>query len=352
MKSVINKVNKCKHCGLDVEVNQYGFCKPCVEKRARQIIVESKNRVKQPSPQPPTTKTTSPVVPTAASLNPINRTENEQKSDPLGLSKVQYAHTSTDSIWKKTDDDREVAHWIDLPSELKSHIDQTHGFATEINGISYRYRRSGDDPDYGIVQRWKKQNTMPTKYPAERQEQPAQKDRAIITSNNGERAQIDVYYEQERVASISQLTRTTLDEEQQASIIERLFTLGKNKDKKTDFIPMQKSKREIGIFENTLIVQIYIRYGRQFVRTISGGNYDFMSGTDTGYLVTVSCQADDDYLLKNTITLMRKMSFACHMSNYSAYCFLADKIPTLAGQKELLDRICQSIVKMVYDREY
>jgi hypothetical protein len=169
---------------------------------------------------------------------------------------------------------------------------------------------------------------------------------ATVVQNDGTVAEIHVNYGRPHVAWTRKLTRERLTDDERSTIVERLFTLNKEKKRGVSNYVHTEEER-INVFKNILLLQIDIQYGKQFTRTISGGNYDFVGGSKTGYLVSLRVESDDDFLLKTAVTVMRKLSFACYPSNFTAYCFLEHAMPTLAEQRELLITMCNNILTEV-----
>src|SRR5581483_844787 len=102
-----------------------------------------------------------------------------------------------------------------------------------------------------------------------------------------------------------------------------------------------------GLRRNNAIAWLAIEpvTGRRFAKTISGGNYDYMSGSQSGYRMTVSMQIVDDYLMQIVVGTLREKRFGCHVSNFSAQCFMEDTNPTFAGAAKLLDSTLEEVSK-------
>lgn len=356
---LFGKRSVCKECGKNVETNEYGFCKPCVKER-RQRIIDAKNQSsitnKVSESQSPFNNTSTPKYSTrpiekqpldihsATDEKPQTTSKSAPSSvDPIGLFQ---SRTTNEVRWREYTPGTEYAYWRELAPELQSRIKQEDGFTVIIDGVQYTYQTGVQSryligsPNAGIVHR-----STPTNEFANSKDSKVEH-KGTIGKNDGTFAEIHIDYGKPQVAWTRKLTRERLTEEERLSIVERLFTLSKDKKKGiTDFAHTKKEM--IAVYKNTLLLQIDIQYGKQFTRTISGGNYDFVGGSKTGYLVSLSVESDDAYLLKTAVAIMRKFSFACYPSNFTAYCFLEHNMPTIAGQRELLTKICDRILTEV-----
>jgi hypothetical protein len=294
----------------------------------QKVTVEDRNATK-PDPQ-------------ASSIDPLRLSEINREDEP-------DVARETETVWKQSVSEGEYTYWRHLSSELQSQIQREDGFVTTIGNVVYTYRNLNGGMIYRSSESdsddRQKQNAIENKV---ENEQPSRSTRNTVSlvKNDGASAEIFVRYGRNRDAWVRQLTRERLEEEEQSNIVEKLFNLGKE-NKNVGFKPIRIKQERTEVTENVLLLQIYIRVGRKFTRTISGGNYDFVGGSDTGYLITVSSEADDGYLLKTAISVIRKLNFACYPSNFSAYCFLSNNMPTIAGQRELLTNICNKIMSEV-----
>lgn len=274
--------------------------------------------------------------------------------DPLRLFETNREDESdvtreTETVWKQSASRGEYAFWRLLPSELRSQIRREDGFVTTVEDVEYTYRNLNGGMIYRSSESDLDDQQKQSAFENEVQnEQLSRRKRNTVSliRNDGTSAEILVRYGTNREAWVRQLTRERLEEAEQSNIVEKLFNLSKE-NKNIEFKPIRIKQERTEVAENVLLLQIYIRVGRKFTRTISGGNYDFVGGSDTGYLITASSEADDDYLLKTAISVIRKLSFACYPSNISAYCFLSNNMPTIAGQRELLTTICNKIMSEV-----
>lgn len=92
------------------------------------------------------------------------------------------------------------------------------------------------------------------------------------------------------------------------------------------------SKTEI--LTNEVNFSIISKQGRYFTRMISGGNYDFIGGTEPGYYISLRAQENDERILPIFMKVLRGIKFACHISNYSINGYFGEKLPSLAGERE------------------
>lgn len=108
----------------------------------------------------------------------------------------------------------------------------------------------------------------------------------------------------------------------------------------------EEERRNPVIFDkpckNFIEVEISIITGRDSARWLSGGNFDFKTNTGSGHVLHLR-YPDYDEPVKEAISIIRGMGFACYPGRKSTTCFLAGKEPNESEKIELLNEVCKTI---------
>ena len=170
-------------------------------------------------------------------------------------------------------------------------------------------------------------------------------EQVTIAQDNGIDAIISIVYSGKVSATRRILTREPNDEEKLSPSFFQFFAGEEEKESNTD--PLHTETEEITIFTNQITMHIESRMGKIFTKTISGGRYDFLGGSNSGYRLDIYCAYDDGNSLRRCIEVARKMGFACQNSNFSADCRLERAMPKVEEQTKLLTDISERIVNIL-----
>lgn len=108
----------------------------------------------------------------------------------------------------------------------------------------------------------------------------------------------------------------------------------------------EEERRKPVIFDkpckNFVEAEISIVTGRDSAKWLSGGNFDFKTNTESGYVMHLR-YPDYDEPAKEAIAIIRSMGFACYPGKKSTTCFLAGKEPSENEKIKLLTEVCETV---------
>lgn len=108
----------------------------------------------------------------------------------------------------------------------------------------------------------------------------------------------------------------------------------------------EEERRNPVIFDkpckNFIEAEISIVTGRDSAKWRSGGNFDFKTNSGSGYILHLR-YTENDAPVKEAVSIIRGMGFACYPGSKSTTCFLAGKEPSDEGKIKLLDEVCETV---------
>lgn len=111
-------------------------------------------------------------------------------------------------------------------------------------------------------------------------------------------------------------------------------------------IVTEEERRNPVIFDkpckNFIEAEISIVTGGDSAKWLSGGNFDFKTNSGSGYFLQLRYPDYDDPV-KEAISIIRGMGFACYPGKKSTTCFLAGKEPSDEEKINLLTQVCESV---------
>jgi hypothetical protein len=94
--------------------------------------------------------------------------------------------------------------------------------------------------------------------------------------------------------------------------------------------------------KNFIEAEISIVSGTDSAKWLSGGDFDFKTNSGSGYILQLR-YPDFDEPVKEAISIIRGMGFACYPGKKSTTCFLAGKEPSEADKMNLLTEIGKTV---------
>lgn len=108
----------------------------------------------------------------------------------------------------------------------------------------------------------------------------------------------------------------------------------------------EEERRNPVIFDkpckNFIEAEISIVTGRDSAKWLSGGNFDFKTNSGSGYILHLR-YPENDTPLKEAVSIIRSMGFACFPGSKSTTCFLAGEEPSDEGKIKLLTDVCENV---------
>lgn len=115
-------------------------------------------------------------------------------------------------------------------------------------------------------------------------------------------------------------------------------------DSEADFTPIRDKTLNESIDTNFIYLDMEAKkFGKQFSKLISSGNYDFSDDLPIGYLLAIKLQHPDKALMSEIIKTVRANKFGCLSGNYTASCNLADPNPTDERAEQILGELVEAI---------
>jgi hypothetical protein len=398
---------KCRACNRAGKINEYGFCRQCVMERAKKIVAaklanespDSGSRISQlpgsnynnSSSLDKMTKSVDPLQlqrpidnstgSPFSSDNAVREGRDIRSPDPIGLKRMDHSVTNHGNKDKKAEpapvdiaisniqSSKVTPNHHNVPRAYDDYSETSEGLpahcpycsksliSNEIDNsnhvvCSHCKRCGSNDQGYdglcygcshcqGCHKRTRHlDDGLCTTNPYCEKLRAYRKDIIRIEAHqNGSSGSITISFSRPIVAK------------------ERVFEKSelKRPEKPLDFIRQKQSKlqspfsvttvvdSETEIFSNRVDFSIISKQGRYFTRTISGGRYDFMGGTESGYYLYLQAEENDERILPILMKVLRGMKFACHVSNYSISGYFGDRLPSHAGEREHVRELIEKV---------
>lgn len=293
--------SKCRVCGSTGEINEFGFCRKCVQERARRLI------------------------------------------DAHGTGPAKILPSSSPI---------EVPRIKETPQETMKTIPKTSSAAPFQSRVSSSV---ADDSqivaDHDIVTDWERERKQRKvecdRLETQRIEDAREREIAAFKSNIaelkvlrdiGNSLELEIKYRRP-IRNKSDIPREL---ERFGDLFGGIFESLQVKINET----VRPSDEEKLLSDNRFTIKITLKPGDTFVRIISGGNYDFMDGTARGYWLDIILAQIDDLLLRILIkTCKRVNDFKFLQSAKSATGLLVRSNISYEEAGTLLDKIKDQVVK-------
>lgn len=294
--------SRCRVCEQTGEINEFGFCRKCVQERARRLIQTHDPR-------------------------PANVPE---LTSPASMKKTVTA----------TDANKPSAATIRTAAPFQSSVDNaTRADAAPIVA------------DHNIVAEWesdqKQRKAESDRRETKRIEEARDREIAAFKANIadvkivrdiGNALVIEVRYHR----PVSNKSRIVQRDPEEVNDFFKILTALRAKAREQT---RQASFYESEIAENVIKIKMDLKPGDTFVTMISGGNYDFKDGTTRGYWLVLALEKNDEVLLRILVKAFKKLGFIFLSSPNSATGLLQRGNISYEDMGRILEKVKEKVIE-------